>query len=208
MVHVLGIDPGFATIGVARVDVDPHAGDTLMELEVLRTKPSPKKRKVLAMDDNLRRVNEMVDRLKRHVVWADVLCMESFSPPRHASSAAKIAFMWGSIVTLCRVADVPVLQCSPQHLKKTLTGVRSASKDQVKQAVEKVFGEHNVVEELERGSITSSNEEHCYDAAAAIVACLDSETVKLLTAGARGRKEREESQDEDMHEANQLRLRT
>lgn len=191
MIDVLGIDPGFAKLGVARVNVDPEHGDMLMELAVYQTKPSAKKRKVLAMDENLRRLGELVDNVRPHIERADVVCMESFSPPRHASAAAKIAFAWGAVIALCRALDKPVLQCSPQLLKKTLTGARNASKHDIAAAVDRVFGEHNVVAELERGGIAPSNAEHCYDAAAAIITCLDSETVRLLTAGARARKGRE-----------------
>lgn len=189
MINVLGIDPGFAKLGVARVNVDPEHGDTLLELAVFSSQPSAKKQRVLAMDDNLRRVGELVDWVGPHVEWADVVCMESFSPPRHASAAAKIAFAWGAVIALCRASRKPVLQCSPQLLKKTLTGARSASKKDIAAAVDKVFGEHNVVAELEVGGVVPSNAEHCYDAAAAIITCLDSETVRLLTAGARARKD-------------------
>lgn len=205
MINVLGIDPGFAKLGVARIVVDPDHGDCLIELQVFKTQPSPKKQKILAMDDNLRRICELVDGVKSYIEWADVVCTESFSPPRHASAAAKIAFAWGAVAALCRSLDKPILQCSPQHLKKAMTGSRSASKADIKAAVDRAFGEATAVDLLEQNSIVPSNEEHCYDAAAAVLACLDSATVKLLLAGAKARKE---PRDEDVHKTNQLRLRT
>ena len=53
-VKVLGLDPGFASIGAAVFELS-KTGEVVSEVSVFKTSKSDKKRKVRASDDNLRR---------------------------------------------------------------------------------------------------------------------------------------------------------
>lgn len=169
----LGIDPGLASFGVALVSVEAD-GIELKNAEVIRTEKSPKKRTVLQADDLVRRLREIANVLEDWFPPVDVVCAESMSWPRNASAAAKMASTWGLIVA---IADGrPLIQASPQRIKRVLTGSASASKGAVAEAVRTRF--HNVDDIL--AHVPASKREHAYDAAAAVLASLDSDVIRAL----------------------------
>jgi len=175
-VRVLGIDPGFASVGYAVVVLTPTK-ELVAEVGLLRTEPSAKKRKVLVADDNFRRSQEIARDL-RHLVrdhQIQLICAESMSFPRNASSAAKVALCWGVLASLSHQLGLALLQASPQEVKKRVCGKRDASKEEVQEALTLRFPD--LPEKL--GSVPASLREHPYDALASVLPCLDSETVKL-----------------------------
>jgi len=169
-VTLLSVDPGMAHFGIAVVHLESQA---VPYLDVIATKPSSRKRKILVSDDNTRRLREIYD----HLWWVidkyqpDALCCETFSPPRHASAAVKAAMSWTLLVTI----DLPFVQASPQEIKKKMTGLRNASKEDVAKAVRKW-----ACEPLAMGKIAAAKREHAYDAIAAAVTCADSEIVRAI----------------------------
>lgn len=173
----LGIDPGFASLGYAVVELG-RASDRVSTMGVFETKKENNKRKVLAADDNLRRCNEMVVFLdglirSRNVVC---LCVESMSFPRNAAAAAKVAMCWGILASLATLRGLAISQASPQMLKKNLCGKRDASKEDVQAALTKEFPYLPTLV----SSLAKSKHEHAFDALGAIVGVRDSDVLRLV----------------------------
>lgn len=192
---VLGLDPGFSSCGYA---VLLHDGRQLgvVSMGVLRTKKSSKKLKVLAADDNVRRCRELARALRGlldggplepklgaglDALFGDkvkIVCAEKMSFPRSSSVAAKMAMTWGALTALCEVRNLPLLQASPQEVKKRVTGAADASKEQVERAMRRRFpAAQKLVRKLPKGQ-----HEHAWDALASAVACLDSDEVRMMLA--------------------------
>ena len=173
MPHILGIDPGFAACGIAVYDV---AAEDVPLLDVIRTEKSSKKRGVLASDDNLRRAREICEALVEVVDRFDVvvICAESMSFPRNSSAAAKVAMAWGVLGTISSIRGIPIVQASPQEIKKTLCGRKDASKDEIEDAVRARYSGARV-----RDGVPQSFHNHSWDALSAIAAGMNSEVVRL-----------------------------
>ncbi len=175
---LLGLDPGFANMGWAVIEIASW-GEKLIETGVLRTEKSDKKRQVLASDDNLRRGREVAETLmgvlKRHHISA--ICAESMSFPRNAGAAAKMAMCWGVVATLSAQSNLPVVQASPQEIKKCLCGKKDASKEEVEEAVKRRYGQTDAM----LADVAASYREHAYDAMAAVVTALErSEVIRAV----------------------------
>lgn len=170
---VLGIDPGFALLGMAAVDVTPDH-ERVVATAVLRTEKSARKLDVRASDDNVRRGLELARGLcifcstHRPVAFA----CEAQSWPRNAGSSAKVGLAWGVVIGVAYRFQVPIVQASPQQIKKVLCGRKDASKEDVIAAVEDRFPG---VEWPSPASVV----EHAADAVGAVLACTDSPTIQM-----------------------------
>lgn len=181
-VPILGVDPGFASIGYTVATLNREGPETPILMGVFRTDKSNAKKNVLASDDNVRRAREISEFLRgllRNQPYGQIraICAETMSFPRSASVAAKMAMCWGVLAALSEEYDIPVLQATPQDLKKHVTGVKTASKEDIQRALDKEFGV-KVLKGL-TSEVTGSLLEHPYDALGAIVACRDSEVLRL-----------------------------
>jgi Holliday junction resolvasome RuvABC endonuclease subunit len=205
--YVLGIDPGLSALGYAVVDL---SGDRVVDLGVVRTQKSDKKRRVLASDDNLRRAREVDAALLGVLLARDgdrllpcghpfgtnfaAICVESMSFPRNASAAAKVALSWGILAGLAGRFELPIVQASPQEIKKKLCGKKDASKDDVEAALKSAYGLDG---SGRRGTaigmlagVPKSLHEHAWDALSAVAGCRDSDVIllaKKMDATRRGR---------------------
>lgn len=182
-VRVLGIDPGLANMGVCVVELDGKDIKVVF-LEVLATQKSSKKKEVLASSDTVRRARELANALNAVVVRQRpmVMAVEAMSYPRNASSAAKTAVSWGVLATLAELFDLPMVQASPQDMKKALCGNRSASKVEVQKELESHFpgAFHDFVTRYPK-----AQHEHGFDALGVVFACLNSEVVRMARGLAR-----------------------
>lgn len=186
---VLGLDPGFKNVGWCVIGYD-NTHMVPVAFGVVRTEKSETKREVRAADDNLRRTREIVKALM--AVFAGVrspsgdlwvpkcLCAEAMSFPRNASAAAKVAMTWGVIASLSELLRMPIVQATPQEVRRSLLGFigKKASKEEVQEAVLKklpTLKDHPSWE-----AIPGSLHEHVYDSFAAALACQDSEVVRML----------------------------
>ena len=178
-IFVLGIDPGFASSGYAVVGLLPEK-EVVCLMGVIRTEKSDAKRAVLASDDNLRRARSIYNELERLCGVCGVvrvICAESMSFPRNASAAAKVAMCWGLIAALSQARGIPIVQVTPKQLKKALCQDGSASKEQVQEALRMRYNPQVLDDHLAR--VPRGQEEHPYDALAAVVACLDSDPIRM-----------------------------
>lgn len=166
--HLFGNDPGFASFGLVVYDLTI---DEFVDGGVLRTKKDGGK--VKATEDNLRRARELHGELVASAEPYNVvaICAEAMSYARHASASHKIGIAWGVVASL----GVPVIQQSPQAIKKHVCGKISATKEQVRQAM---LAKHPELARFEPKQKTLF--EHYYDAAAAVLACLNTEQGRIL----------------------------
>lgn len=171
----LGLDPGFADFGWAKVNIYAYRAD-VPAMGVIRTEKSAAKRNVLAVDDNLRRTFEIYDNLSSLFEGVSVVCVESMSFPRNSSAAAKVAMTWGVMASLVKKCGVPLLQVSPQAIKKAVCKKNNASKEEVESAVKSIFPfKAGLLED-----VAPSHHNHAWDALAAVHACMDSDVMRAL----------------------------
>ena len=181
-VAILGVDPGFANLGYAMVSLSADGTLLPVNMGVFETDKSTAKRNVLASDDNVRRARE-ISRFLRDLLREGSLgpvravCAETMSFPRSSSVAAKMAMAWGVVASLSEELDIPILQATPQGLKLAVCEDRSASKEDIQKALEKRFGKKLLTSLVKE--TTPSKQEHPFDALGAVVACSDSEVLRL-----------------------------
>lgn len=180
MALILGLDPGFSSIGYAVVQLLAKQTHVL-ECGVITTEKGDTK---LVSEDNLNRAQDI------HAALSDIIrrfekqendrfraiCAESMSFPRSSSVAAKMAMCWGVIAGLAYNHAMPVYQITPQKLKKEITGEKTASKEQVQESIIKVFGAAIPL----KGKIPKGKLEHPYDALGAVLALEATPELKLI----------------------------
>jgi Holliday junction resolvasome RuvABC endonuclease subunit len=191
-VRALGLDTGLACFGWAIADVGEEP--RCLALGVIRTAKDP--RKVLLAIDNYRRAQHVVRGLAQALeLYPDigVVCAETISFVRNASTMAQIGYAWGIVAALLERHDPPLalLQASPQEIKAACCPkIKNASKLDVQEALEGRFG-HSV-----RGQLLEypkTLREHPADALGAIVACLNRDEMRLAKSA---RRERQRSIEE------------
>lgn len=183
-VFILGTDPGFASFGFSVVRLSKSTEEVIRS-DVIRTQKSAKKSGVKAADDNFRRsqaISAMLhDVVKEYQPMA--LAAEAASYPRNASAAAKIAMSWGILADLCYVYQLPMVQASPQEIKKALCNDKSASKEDVRRAMETrypgQFDEFKARFPARKPPRPNGQWEHGFDAAGAVVTCLDTDVLRM-----------------------------
>ncbi len=169
---LLGIDPGFASLGYALYDI---VQGQFVSAGVVRTKKDTRKSR-LVRDDNVCRYNELWAALEN--IWPNgtdrvvhAVCSEGMSQPRNSGAAWKLALGWGAVLGIARSKGVPVFQVSPQALKKAVAGKPSASKNEVIGAVKALIHTWPKAKGLW---------EHQADAMAAVLALVDSPDLSVL----------------------------
>jgi Holliday junction resolvasome RuvABC endonuclease subunit len=184
MLALVCLDPGFASIGYARLVIPSDARPSVEMFGVFHTVKSDKKQKVLATEDNVSRAMKIAKFLRQLTTTGNGrvigFCAEAMSFPRSASVAAKMAMTWGALASLSEAASIPILQTSPQAVKRALCGMASATKEEVQAAVEKLYPETLV----QKRAIKKGDLEHCFDALAVGHVMLDSDVVKMTRRAA------------------------
>lgn len=182
-IRVLGIDSGFASIGVSSVMTVPDLPTRIVQAEVslCTTKKADKKTNLYASEDIVQRAGSITDFMVPFFEWADLVAIESLSYPRNAANSAKIGVCWGVISALIRLHSVPVVQFSPQIIKKALCGKITASKTEIEEAVVKRLEKDEVKNPLL--TIPSSQREHVADATAIAICALKTDLFRVLAKG-------------------------
>ena len=171
------LDPGFASLGYATLVLEERARVTTFG--VIHTEKSAKKRQILEVDDGLRRARELAAFLRRLVASGRTvaLCAESLSISVGWSNgvAAKMGIIWGVIASLSEATGIPVIQGSPQDVKKAVCRVKTATKEEVQEAVVRLYPE---VEAM-RLALPRGQWEHSHDAVAMGHLALSSDVIKM-----------------------------
>ena len=178
---LLGIDPGLAHLGYALVEVKSEGFEVVRTLDgvvmdCIETSKSHKKLAVKASDDNTKRARFMFDHLHQIFKEADqirAICVEAMSYPRNSSASHKMGVSWGLVVALSCLYGVPIVQASPQEIKDVVCGNKQASKDDVQRALSQQF-------QVPLDTWTKGRREHPFDALGAVLACQDSEVIRMV----------------------------
>lgn len=174
-VLLLGLDPGFANYGWCLAVCGPLGPLHVERMGVITTKKD--QRKVLESLDTLRRQRAIAGELALLLQnGPSAICIESFSPPRHSGSASKVAMAYNTAVVLAHGWDLPVVLSSPQEIKESVSGKRTASKSAM---AARLTAKYPECREL-LGDVPDSKQEHPLDALGAIVAALDSDVIRAL----------------------------
>jgi Holliday junction resolvasome RuvABC endonuclease subunit len=176
---VLGVDPGFASLGYAALSLGAGDAPRLVAMGVVRTQKETARARLLAVEDNVRRTREIIGAIAKLFAVHDVraIAAESMSFPRSSSVAAKVALVWGALITIAEMRRVPLLQCTPQSVKRWASGSSSCSKEDVAFEVRLRCG--NESEALLAG-IPNGMHEHAWDAAACALVCAECDLVRAL----------------------------
>lgn len=180
--YVLSLDPGFAWLGYAVINIKNPA--TIVEMGLLRTRKGSKKLKVKQADDTFQRVGELAEALHTLILSyrTKALCFEAFSPPRSASVTGKMGHVYGVIACLALIHDIPVLSATPSEVRHAV-GASRQSKDEVKPSVRAMYKETSLTEicRFERAWKTNEAEQnHAWDAVAVYEAVRRSEVIRAL----------------------------
>ena len=167
--NILGIDPGFSSLGWAVCVAAYPAEVQAVYCGIIRTEKAEKKIQLRASEDNINRAqaiyNELAGLILSHKI--SLVCTESMSWPRNAGVVAKMGIVWGVIASVCHQWRIPMLQVSPVEIKKNLTGSKQATK-------EEMIAE--IVSRYPKLILPSQKvlQEHAADAVAAVLACKQS----------------------------------
>lgn len=189
---VLGLDPGFASFGWCLYSLGPTAAeDQPLMLGVIRTEKSEKKRGVRSTDDNVERCRVLARELAAVVglVGAPmVICAEAMSFVRSSAVMAKVGMAWGCTVQAAETFGIPLLVATPQELKKSVCGRGDASKEDVQSALRQRYNLSAFCDSTGK-PFGKSLVEHPADALGAIVACLDTNPIRMARGVARAAEE-------------------
>lgn len=134
-VRILGLDPGFSSIGWAVL----HAGPENKVIQcvaagVHRTAPD----KGSKNESNMRRIMDIASAMNKLVTdhHIHVVGSEAMSWTRFSNADRSVAFFWGALgaVLANRTAITQVEQITPTQVKELLTGSKKASKEDVHDA--------------------------------------------------------------------------
>lgn len=133
---IMGIDPGFASLGLAVLD-----GAHVLACEVVATQKEKAPRAAVRVSvDDSRRLGELCDAvvavIERHEVTAVAVEVFTTVPGKMAGGAVKTALAYGALYALARARGLLWLPLVPTDLKRALCGRVSASKVEVQAAVE------------------------------------------------------------------------
>ena len=184
--YILSVDPGFSSVGWALCEISQVGSIDYIGSGVIRTKKATAK--VLVSEDNVSRAREIAAGIMEIFVDMDAhpsrlkaIVSEAQSWPRNASVSAKVGMCWGILASFAHACEIPLVQVSPQSLKKRLTGRRGASKQDVADAVCEFWPQVRVDAEC----YPVTQREHMYDAAAALLASRDSDVISAMISVAR-----------------------
>ncbi len=174
---LLGLDPGFATLGWSICNWDQGEVFDVVNMSTFTTEKCDKKLKRLATDDNFRRAQEMALCIRGLVTTfrPSVICAESMSFPRNASAAAKVAMTWGILASVSNEFAIPVLQVSPQEVKIAVCDSKSASKEDIQQAIKAMLPSTIKLSK----HVSAGKLEHTFDSVAVAVACEKSDMLRF-----------------------------
>jgi crossover junction endodeoxyribonuclease RuvC len=176
---ILGIDPGFASMGWAICTLD-GGNVTPIKCGVITTEKSTKKLNTRSSEDNIRRAQKMYTSLAKLIndYSVTMVCTETMSWPRSAGVVAKLGISWGVIAAVCHQWRVMILQASPMEIKRAVTGNGKASKEDMISLIKGTYPNLVLPPQLVL-------QEHAADAVGAVIACQESQLFKAWEHHAR-----------------------
>jgi Holliday junction resolvasome RuvABC endonuclease subunit len=170
LIRVMGIDPGFRSLGIAILEQIQGQMPKVLSLRVIETEKKSGKKALVATrvsTDDQRRLSEIWEALEEEVADPErrpfAVGVEAYRPfaGRGGGNAWKSAVAYGFVSSWARARGWPLFVFLPEDLKIAFTRSRSASKEEVAEAMcLKVSG---LREKLER--LPEVKREHVADAA-------------------------------------------
>ena len=136
--RIIGCDPGLASFGLAVAVLEERV--RVERVEVLRTEASARARRIRKADDNSERARALARELLRVLDGQSVvaICVEAVALPfgrvQH-SVVSNLGRVRGLLDALAEVYEVPIIEETPQALKRLITGRGDASKEEVRRAL-------------------------------------------------------------------------
>lgn len=139
-VVILGVDPGFANIGVMAIKLTKNRR-SVKRAEFIGTKPAGKKRKIRDADDDTRRLEEIRIAFRKTLaeVCPNVVAMERVPRLRNPKANRQCALAWAAMYTCAREKGLPVLVYDTDEIKETVTGKKTASKESMVTCLQALF---------------------------------------------------------------------
>ena len=118
-----------------------------------------------------------------HDQEVDLVVVEAMSWPRNASSAIKMAMVWGTLAPM--LVRYPLIEVGPQEIKIATAKSRSATKEQVEAGVKAnaLLDPQMAIEILDSSISKRALKEHCWDAMGAVYAAMQTQKYGLIRAG-------------------------
>lgn len=124
---VLGVDPGLATTGYGILAVDTDTL-TVLDFGILKTPAHhPLAERLVSLQQQLTTL------LKRH--RPDLVAIEKIFFNTNATTAIAVSQARGVLMSACGQANIPVRECTPLEVKRTVSGFGRADKRQMQRMV-------------------------------------------------------------------------
>ena len=135
--NILTNDPSFTAWGWAIVD----EADNVIDQGCIKTTPDIKKKRIRKSDDRIRRSEEIISRLYNLVDAYKVELILSEIPhgSQNSQAAVMIGIVIGILTTLSFSRNIPLETYSEQDAKRALLGKKAATKDDVIEAISKLY---------------------------------------------------------------------
>lgn len=175
MKYILGIDPGFANIGICLFDLDSNS---IKEIYCLKTNKS-KDKNITVTNDNLERLKEVFNHLEQlyKKYPFTILVSESLSMPRNAATASRLSLIWSLLYSFCLQKQIEFHHFGPQKIKKHFTGNNKAEKIDMRNKFIQLFGDDKT-RELFKNTIRTL-QEHPIDAFASIFSYVKENSIDI-----------------------------
>lgn len=133
---VMGLDPGFASMGVVVIGrPGPKESSRLLYMETISTEKAKKKERVnlRVTNDDQRRLDDIYEALEeiRQRFRPTAVGVEAYHPHKMATSGWKTAVVYGGILFWAKCKDLYCAPYLPQDLKRRFCGNQSGSKVKV-----------------------------------------------------------------------------
>ncbi len=130
---ILGIDPGFATVGYGVIDVG-RGGLLPLAFGVIRTRPAdgPAPVRLLMIRD---RIEDLI-RIHR----PDVMAIEELFFARNTTSALQVSEARGVILMTAAGEGLEIYEYKPNQVKLAITGSGRADKEQMQVMIQRLLG--------------------------------------------------------------------
>ena len=128
---ILGIDPGFGSIGYGAISVS-SGNPSALNYGCLHTKPGTlfSKRLLKIFDD----ITQLI-----HDIAPDVIGVEKLFFEKNSKTAIEVSHARGVILLAAERAGIPIIECTPLQVKLASTGYGKADKRQVQQMITRVL---------------------------------------------------------------------
>jgi len=171
--QILGIDPGFASIGWGLVEFS-STGSRLLDCGVIRTtRDSAQKRS----EDNAERCARIAVALRPLITSeTDIIAIEAQSWTRRHAADTGVAMTWGVVSTVAAWAELPLIHVRPREVKQRMKGRQSATKAEIIAAIE----DEVAAAELLLDGIPKTRRDHAADAIACALVVRDGPLAQIL----------------------------